>query len=497
MQEAYIIGIDIGTGSTKAVAVNHQGEILHSAQEHYTAVSDGEKSEQDVRVVCHAFQKSIREVVAALKAPPVAVSLSSAMHSILAVDEKGVPLTNAILWSDTRSSKIAEALRGSDLGGKIYFATGTPLHSMSPLCKIRWLQENSPELFSRAAKFIGLKEAVWHHLFEEFVIDHSLASATGLFNVLQLQWDKEALQFAGICGPQLSSPVPASYTKTGIKPQVAAAMGLPADTPFLIGASDGTLANLGSLCLSPSEAAITIGTSGAVRITSKKPVQNAERMIFNHLLDEQTFVCGGAINNGGNVFGWLLQNMFAHHPAVTNYEQLFSLLSGIAPGSEGLLFLPYLHGERAPIWDERSCGVFFGLRSAHTLAHFARAAAEGVCFALYHVLSSLEEVCGAVEKINISGGIVQSNEMMQLLADVTGKKVVVQQTEDASALGAVYLAQKAMGIIAAYDELPKKEAAVFQPAKEPAIVYPQLFSLYKSLYPALKDHMHLLHQLTS
>ena len=496
MQSAYIIGIDIGTGSTKAVAVNHDGQVRHSAQQYYTAITDGKKSEQDAAIVFQAFQQCIREVVNAIGEPPVAISLSSAMHSIMAVDKTGTPLTNAMLWSDTRSSKVAEALRASPFGKEIYLATGTPLHSMSPLCKIRWLRDNEPQIFSRAAKFISIKEFIWHRLFGEYVIDHSLASATGLFNIHQLHWEKAALSLARINPGQLSQPVPVTYTKTGLEAAAAAAMGLPAGTAFLAGASDGTLANLGSLCLSPSEAAITIGTSGAVRITSQQPVPNAERMIFNYLLDEQTFVCGGAINNGGNVFEWLLKNIFAQHPQVTSYAQLFALLSGVAPGSDGLLFLPYLHGERAPIWDEHSSGVFIGLTAAHKLSHLARAAAEGVCFALYHILTSLEEICGPVEKINISGGIVNSGEMMQLLAGVTGKTVAVQQTEDASALGAVYLAQKALGIIPDYTALPEKEVVVFQPDAAAAARYRQLFPLFKSLYPAVKDHMHLLHQLT-
>jgi gluconokinase len=426
--------------------------------------------------------------------PPVAIALSSAMHSILAVDKKGEPLTNAILWSDTRSSRIAEDLRASALGEKIYLATGTPLHSMSPLCKIRWLREAQKDLFAKAHKFLSIKEFIWFQLFGEYVIDHSLASATGLFNVHQLRWEETALQFAGISPEQLSLPLPVTYAKADLQPTLAKAMALPEQTRFIIGASDGTLANLGSLCLRSSEAAITIGTSAAVRVTSSKPVQDAERMIFNYLLDENTFVCGGAINNGGNVFQWLLESLFAQHRDVTNYEALFAAISTVVPGSDGLLFLPYLHGERAPIWDEGSSGAFIGLQSSHGLPHLARAAAEGVCFALNHILSYLEEVCGDVEQVLVSGGLVHSAVMMQLLADVTGKKVVVQQDGDASAVGAVYLAQKALGIITDYESIPAPKADVFLPQPQDMQRYRQLFSLYKNLYPVLKDTMHSLHQ---
>ena len=495
MQQSYVIGIDIGTGSTKAVALSRSGDVLGRAQEHYLSISEGEKSEQDVSTVFAAFQQCVKRLVGELQAPPDAIALSSAMHSLLAVDDNGKPLTNAILWSDTRSSGIAEALRHSATGEQLYHNTGTPLHSMSPLCKIKWLQQNDPPVFSKAAKFISVKEFIWQQLFGEYVIDHSVASATGLFNVLQLVWDEMALSFAGIEASRLSLPAPVTYQKQGLSEASALAMNLPTNTSFFIGGSDGCLANLGSLCLSTSEAAITIGTSAAVRITSAVPVQDAERMVFNYLLNEEIFVCGGAVNNGGYVFQWLLENLFSHHSLVTNYDQLFALLATIPAGSDGLLFLPYLHGERAPIWDENSCGVFMGIRPVHTLAHFARAAAEGVCFALLHILSSLEEVVGEVAQLAVSGGVIHANEIMQLLADVTGKKLMIQTADDASAIGAAYLAQKAMGIIDDFKAIEEKPAALFLPQMEKWLRYQELFAIYKRLYPSLKEQMHLLHQL--
>jgi gluconokinase len=368
---------------------------------------------------------------------------------------------------------------------------------MSPLCKIRWFQLHEPALFARAAKFISIKEAVWHRLFGEYVVDHSLASATGLFNIRELHWDELALSFAGISMQKLSAPVPVSYQRSGLVPEMAARMQIPENTPFIIGGSDGCMANLGSLCLSPTEAAITIGTSAAVRITSPVAVPNPERMLFNYVLDEEHFVCGGAINNGGNVFQWMLHKLFAQHTGVQSFDQLFAAIDTVPPGSEGLVFLPYLHGERAPIWDERSTGVYFGLTAGHDLLHMARAAAEGVCFALYHILDSLEEVCGEVVQITISGGLVQSPVMMQMLADVTGKKVVVQQLEDASALGTTILARKVLGLIDGYHSLARGEAGSFEPRTGATECYRQLFSVYKELYPLLKIPMHTIQSFTS
>ncbi|HEV7330605.1 MAG TPA: gluconokinase [Flavisolibacter sp.] len=492
MQQSYVLGIDIGTGSVKAVALDSKGQVLHSGQIFYATAT---KTEQDIELVWQSFQQCIREAVLTLQTPPVAIGLSSAMHSIMAVDENGRPLTKAILWSDTRSTDIAQGLRGTTLGDQLYLATGTPVHSMSPLCKIRWWKENDPVVFSKASKFISIKEAIWYRLFGEYVIDHSLATATGMFNHQQLQWDSAALSFAGIVSQQLSHPVQVTYRNNSLSPDLATLLGLPAGTPFLIGASDGCMANLGSLCLSPAEAAITIGTSAAVRITTTSPVQKPEQMIFNYLLEEGIYVCGGAINNGGNVFQWLLNNLFAGHTSVRTYTDLFHLLTSVPAGSNGLLFLPYLHGERAPIWDEQSCGVYFGLTVQHGLAHMARAAAEGVGFALKQILSILEETCGSVQQLRISGGLVEAAAVMQLLADITGKEVVVQQTEDASAIGAAMLVLKASGMIKDYRTISWENKQVYVPDRNNADVYQAMFPLYKKLYPLLKDSMHSITQL--
>jgi gluconokinase len=491
MQQSYVLGLDIGTGSVKAVALTPAGKVLHSGQVFYTTPG---KTEQDVELIWQAFLQCIRETVTTIQTAPQAIGLSSAMHSILGVGKEGQPLTKAILWSDTRSTEIAQGLRGTLLGEQLYLATGTPIHSMSPLCKIRWWQENDPATFSAAYKFISIKEALWHRLFGEFVIDYSLATATGMFNHRQLRWDDAALSFAGITPEKLSHPVPATYQKTNLSSEVATLLGIPTGTPFFMGASDGCLANLGSLCLSSDVAAVTIGTSAAVRITTKNPVQKPEQMIFNYLLEEGTYVSGGAINNGGNVFQWLLNNLFIGHASVKTYDDLFGLLASVKAGSEGLLFLPYLHGERAPIWDEKSCGVYFGLKARHGLAHMARAAAEGVGFALYQILSLLEEACGPVRQLRVSGGLVEASAVMQLLADITNKEVVVQQTDDASAIGAAMLVLKESKMIADYNAIHWEDGRVYLPDAHHADRYQKLFTVYKKLYPLLKDAMHSIPQ---
>ncbi|HEX8315388.1 MAG TPA: gluconokinase, partial [Flavisolibacter sp.] len=294
MQQPYVIGIDIGTGSVKAVAIAFDVNVIASSQQFYPASEL--KTEQDAAPVFQAFLSVIRNVVIKTGHQPAAISLSAAMHSVMAIDKTGSPLTNAILWSDTRSSGIAEGLRNTEPGQRIYAATGTPLHAMSPLCKIKWWQQHLPHIFAQTAKFISLKEYIWYRLFGRYEVDFSIASATGLFNIKTLQWDNGALDFLSVGPEYFSEPVPPERRRNNIDLVLADAMNISAGTPVFIGGSDGCLANLGSLCLDASVAAITIGTSAAVRVTLPQPLVDTKRMIFNYLLHKNTFVCGGAVN---------------------------------------------------------------------------------------------------------------------------------------------------------------------------------------------------------
>ena len=493
MKHSYILGTDIGTGSTKTVAVDVSGKVLCSSQKYYPTQSPKPGySEQDPNEVFTALVQSIKETVLKMGSAPEALSLSSAMHGLIAVDEICSPLTNLILWSDSRSHAIADSIKNSTQGKSIYEATGTPVHSMSPLSKIIWLKEEMPGVFQKTHKFISIKEYIWYQLFEEFEIDHSIASATGLFNIEDLHWNEESLTLADITKEQLSQPVPTNYIRKDIDEEMASLLGIPVSTPFCIGASDGCLANLGTNSLDVGTAAITIGTSGAVRVARASPLKNYTGMCFNYLLDETIFICGGPVNNGGSAVQWLLKNFLLQEGKDEDYDLLFHRIENVHAGSDGLIFLPYIYGERAPVWDEESCGVFFGIKSHHTRDHFSRAVLEGVCFALKDVLCNVEASDQPVNQINASGGFIQSPVWVQLLADVTGKKICIQQTEDASAIGAAWLCLKAMNVITSYNSLSQKDGTIIHPQKQAGDVYEKNYTVFKRLYPALKTSMHLL-----
>ena len=494
--QAYLVGIDIGTGSTKAVAVDLEGRSVGSSQHYYPVHSPQPGySEQDPEIIFKAFVNCITDVVKAISNSPIAISLSSAMHSVIPVNKNGVALAPMITWADSRSEDIADRIKNSEQGADIYKTSGTPIHAMTPLCKIIWIKENQPELFAATYKFISIKEFIWHKLFNAFEVDYAIASATGLFDIIKLDWNPVACNLAGIIRDQLSAPVNTTYKRTTVDTLIAELLTIESNTQFIIGASDGCCANLGSYVTEPDVASLTIGTSGAVRITSKQPVYDYQSMIFNYLLNENTFICGGAINNGGIVMDWLLKTFSGKSSlAQTDYELLFEDMANIPAGSEGLIFLPYLYGERAPIWDTKSCGIFFNIKPQHTQTHFLRAGLEGICFALHNVIESVEKSSSVIERIHISGGFINSAIWVQILADITQKQLIAIQQEDASALGAIFLADKALALNKLGDRPNSNHDISVLPNKSNKQVYANSFQVFKKLYTDLKETIHWMHE---
>lgn len=496
----YFIGIDIGTGSTKAVALTVTGKVLHSEKVSYPTITPQPQfSEQAPELIWQAFLKCIQRTVSHLKASPRGISLSSAMHSLIPVDEAGAPLMNMITWADNRSADIAQRVKTSAAGELLYEQTGTPIHPMSPLCKIIWLRENEPALFNKTAKFISIKEYLWFRLFRAFEIDHSIATANGLFHIEKKQWNETALGLCDITPAKLSTPVSTSYTRRDMDRTLATQLQLAPDTPFVIGASDGCLANLGSFAIEPGVAALTIGTSGAIRVANATPIYNFRAMTFNYLLDENTFICGGPINNGGIVLKWYVECFLKRQlSAAADYDEVLADLEHVPAGADGLIFLPYLLGERAPIWNSDACGVFFGITPRHTQAHFTKAVVEGISMALCHIGKALEESGLVINRVHVSGGFVRSHAWLQMMADIFGKPIGLVSTEDASSIGAAYLAMKSLNAIKSYDVLKPEHITTLYPRAENHRVYTgRNFPLYQNLYKNLTVDMAIWHDLTN
>jgi len=477
---AYFLAIDIGTSSTKACAFNETGDLLHRERITYPTHSlQPGFQEQDPDTLVKAVEQAIRDLIRQQKEQPMGIAFSCAMHSVIAVDEKGQPLTPCIIWADSRSTKYAEELRHSQTGTAIYHHTGTPLHPMSPLCKIAWLRDEAPEVFQQTAKFISIKEYLLHHWFGQYVVDYSIASATGLFDVEKLEWYAPALDFAGIKPEHLSKPVPPEHILSDWKTTILQQLKLKAEVPIVIGASDGCLANLGEQVTGKGDLVISLGTSGAVRTTGTTKVMDDQHRIFNYILTQGQYVIGGPTNNGGVIFQWFSE-LLNQEP--DELEKLELEAAALPPGANGLLFLPYLLGERAPVWDAKARGAYLGLTRQHGQAHLLRSLLEGVVFNLWHITQSFASEEGAVQNIYANGGFTQSEPAMQILADVFGVPVHLQEHEESAAWGAAILGMKAIRRLDDWPDLPKAEIEqIFQPDAEKHERYQSIFALYCEL----------------
>jgi gluconokinase len=498
-----VLAVDLGTTSAKALAFDAgsltaggRAVIAARAEREYPLLSpEPGAAEQDPERISDAAAEAVREAVETAGCGPdgvAAVAFSTAMHSLIAVDADGAALTPVLTWADLRAAGHARKLRQSEETAPLPFRTGAPLHAMTPLAKLLWLRESRAGLFASAARFIGIKEYVLERWFGRPVpMDESTAGGTGLYHLHDRTWDTDALRIAGIGPERLPDLRPSTHILRGLRPEAAAKLGIAPGTPVVLGAADGPLANLGGGALEPGVAAMTIGTSGAVRVAVRRPAADPRGRLFCYPLAEGWWIAGGSVNSGGVVFRWMRDKLapdLAGGGGDAGYERLVELAMEAPPGADGLLFLPHLSGERAPHWDERARGVFAGLSLGHDRRHLLRAALEGIVLHLRSVTDALAGLAGEPREIRVSGGFVRSAALRQLMADCLGRPVVRTDSEDASALGAARLALHALGL------LPDLRAASVSaetdrcvPNPELAPVYDRIHGMFRRLYDRAAD----------
>ena len=488
----YVLGVDMGTTSTKAVLFDRDGRACGSHYEEYplhaTAAGAAEQDpDRIVEAALSAIASTIRNNDAVGKV--AAVCFSAAHHGMMALDADGVPLTRLQTWADTRSVRQMETIRNASDAMTLYQATGTPLHPMSLVGKIAWLREEKPEIFEKTAMIAAAKEYLLFRLFGKWVIDHSVASATGLLNIHTRTWDTLALRKAGITAERLPEPVPTDHVLSGLVPSMAERLGLDADTPFVTGAGDAALSNLGLNAIDPGVVAVSIGTSGAVRMMTPSAQPEPKGRLFCYVVDESRWIIGGAASSGGVSLRWIRDQLCdadiaeAERRGCDPYEIVCERAASVTPGADGLLFLPYLSGERAPLWDASARGSFIGLTLSHTKNHMVRAAMEGILFNLRGILTLVEKLMGPSVKIQASGGFARSPLWCQMMADVFNRPVFIPVSFESPCLGAAVMAMRRIGWI---DDIHAVDAFVgagveYRPDPDAAQVYDRMFPLFDDL----------------
>lgn len=441
MPEApHILAIDIGTTTTKAVVFDAMGAVVRTA--HVATSGEGRASgphEQDPEGVVQGVLQVIARILqeTGSEAEDIrALSFSSQLYSVLALDANDRPLGPSLTWADNRAAEIALAWRAEDL--ELAEETGCPLHSLYPVAKIAWMRRQPA--YTNARRFVSIKEYVLFRLTGTWLVDWQIASATGLLDVRTKQWSARALERAGISADALSTLVSPRTRLPAWTPE-ALATGLPKEMPGIIGGGDGPLGSLGLGAFATDILSLNVGTSAAGRCLVDHPATDAQGRLWTYAVDENLWVTGGIVSSGGAVFDWARR--LAGNLSV---EEALTAAATIPPGADGLIFVPHLGGEQSPGWNPRATGSLHGLTYRHGPAHLLRAALEGIARSLERVAASIVDVRGSpLAEARAAGGLSASPLWCRIAADMLDLPLSTGSSPEASARGAAMLALLALG----------------------------------------------------
>ena len=480
-----VISLDMGTSSMRACLVDGSLRILYqrSVKVELNSGLDG-RAEQNAEEIIAASLACLADVsawAAGNSISPVGLCFSNAVGSLVVLDENDNPVGPALTWADTRSAKEADNLKNR-LGKELYKLTACPINASYWLPKLQWIKSTS-QLAGTKVRYCTLKDLLVLRLTGQYVTDASNAAATGLRNAGSGAWDDLALLEADITIQQLPRILD---TKTALPLNTNEAVtkaGLDEKMPVILGATDGVLSSLGAGAFEQGQVTSMIGTSGACRVAASQPdVSDPLQRLWSYPLTNKIWIRGGAMTNGGLVTQWFADNFFKEES-----DPLASMLTEAAkvePGAGGVIFLPYLYGERSPIYDEHARGVFFGLHGSHTRAHMARAALEGVIFALATIFELLRDSVGNVKEVRATGGYVRSLLSLQIQADIFNFPVSVPENYEGSSIGAAALAFFALGRfndLSTVKDLIKIDH-VIEPNKNNQKIYADTLMRFKEIY---------------
>jgi len=504
-----IMGIDIGTSGAKALIVAGDGRVIASASAEYPLLSPRPGwAEQDPRIWWEASARAIRECLAKAgresgpkateRVEVVAVGLTGQMHGSVFLDSHGDTLGNAILWCDGRTEEQCERI--TDIVGASRLVDLTLNRALPGFTapKIVWLRENDPETYSAVRRVLLPKDYVRYRLTDSFATDVSDASGTLLFDVAGRRWSDEMLGALGIPRAWLpecfESPEVAAYVSRA----AAAETGLPPGIPVVAGAGDQAAGAVGNSIIRQGQASCVLGTSGVLFWSCDTPAHDREARLhsFCHAAPGKWHLMGVTLAAGGSL-RWFrdtlceIETERARLEGVDEYELITALAERVEPGSEGLVFLPYLSGERTPYSDPKARGAFIGLSLRHSKAHMARSVLEGVALSLLDCMELAREIGVDTTRVYASGGGARSALWRSILADCFGAEVARVGVDEGPAYGAAILASVGVGMFDCVDDacrrFVKETGSAINPCVERVEVYRRLHSIYRPLYSALRD----------
>jgi xylulokinase len=494
MTEPVLLGIDAGTSAIKVCAMTREGRIVAKAQRAVPVVTPLPLwAEIDLERYWSLVCEALREV-AARSGPVTGIGLATTCPTTIILDADDRPLRPGIVYLDGRADALLHEMVGPD--ATVYRAR-TGNRASSSTCwaaNLTWLQRHEGSLWKSARRVLMLNSFIGLRLTGHVAIDPTQASYSGLMDVRarKARWSSTLLKLWNIDGDLLPGIVGGAESLGGLTPTAAALTGLPAGTPLALGAADTAAAAFAVGLKHAGDAFESVGTSGVITFCLDEPAFDASFLNRHHVLPGR-WLAHGAMSTLGGAFGWLQGKVW---PDMRSFAELEGLAMTSIPGANGLLFLPYLAGERSPIWDAEASAAWIGLRLHHTRADMVRAVFEGGALALRQILQRAEDQWGwrPTDLVGVGGG-ARSRFWAQVKADVLGLNYHMATLTDASAIGAALLGGVAAGVFEGVDDpaLPRircDERAVSPGPAERRAVYDRRFEVFKGLYPKLAEAMH-------
>lgn len=508
MSKRLLLGIDSGTSGCKLTVFDFEGRVVAAAAGSYhTAYSKAGYAEQDASAWWKTICQTLQNLIEVQKVDPraiAAIGIDGISWVCLPVDRKGAPLRKAMIWLDRRAEKQAAWLRETLGEEELIRLSGNPVDPAYITPKILWLRENEPEVYAQTARFLQSNAFIVYKLTGEWSQDYSQAYGFHFFDMAKGVWNENMAEAMGI-PLDLMAPLCHCHDVVGtVHSKAAAETGLVAGIPVVAGGLDAACCALGAGVVKPGQTQEQGGQAGGMSILVDQPLIHPKLILGYHVLPDLWLLQGGTVGGGGTLnwfnkeFGYCRQQA-EKESNKNSFELMSEAAATIVPGADGLIFLPYMAGERSPIWDSKARGVFFGLSYDKTRAHLIRAMMEGVGFSLLHNLKTAEEVNADAEELISVGGAANSRVWTQIKADITGKTIHVPLSDQATTLGAALLAGVGTGVYPNFTEAVQKTVQIqrtHHPSLENHAFYDRFYQLYLELYQQLRDSFAVLARIT-
>ena len=490
-----LLGIDVSTTGVKALLIDAAGEIVDSATTPLQLSTPHPLwSEQHPRDWWQAAVNSIQQVLRNTDASTIAaIGLTGQMHGLVLLDEEGEVLRPAILWNDQRCSEQCDEIRASLGKERLVQISGNDALTGFTAPKILWVRKYESEVYDRTRQVLLPKDYLRYKLTGAYAMDKADGSGTLLFDLQSRGWSTDTLGANNIPAEWLPQTFEGPEVTGNVSREAAQATGLKEGTPVVAGGGDQAAQAVGVGAIRPGIFAVTMGTSGVVFAATDTPLIEAEGRLhaFCHAVPGRWHLMGVMLSAAGSL-QWYRDALAPN----VGFDELVGEASNVKSGSDGLLFLPYLCGERTPHPDPLARGAWVGLTMRHSRGHLTRAVLEGVAFGMKDIFVLMQESgVRSVDQVRVSGGGAKSALWRQILADVLGTELVTVNTTEGAAYGAALLAGVAAGVWSDVDAACEQTIRVNEsvsPEARNVARYEEMYQQYQSLYPALRSISHSL-----